>query len=142
MKTATIATTLIAALCATLASAGVVITPIHTNQVVDSLSGDCFFGKSTPFGCGVCENRLERSPALMIDARSVCLLHYETGREEQSDARRAAGRRAWSRPVSNPGRATKERGVGVNFSVKCWVSNLNARLTKRKGKDSVDKTTG
>ncbi|OTA81426.1 hypothetical protein M434DRAFT_401376 [Hypoxylon sp. CO27-5] len=51
MKTA-FATTLLAAMCATLASAGVVITPIHQNQVVDSLSGDCFFGKSTPYGCG------------------------------------------------------------------------------------------
>ncbi|KAI1104013.1 hypothetical protein F4804DRAFT_332703 [Jackrogersella minutella] len=51
MKTA-IATTLLAALCATFANAGVVITPIHNDQVVASLSGDCFFGKSTPFGCG------------------------------------------------------------------------------------------
>ncbi|KAI1449066.1 hypothetical protein F5Y02DRAFT_373057 [Annulohypoxylon stygium] len=52
MKTSAIATTLVAALCATLASAGVVITPIHSNQLVDSLAGDCFFGKSTPYGCG------------------------------------------------------------------------------------------
>ncbi|KAI0172511.1 hypothetical protein GGR52DRAFT_572345 [Hypoxylon sp. FL1284] len=51
MKTA-FATTLLAALCATLASAGVVITPIHQDQVVPSLTGDCFFGKSTPGGCG------------------------------------------------------------------------------------------
>ncbi|KAI1766288.1 hypothetical protein GGR53DRAFT_218397 [Hypoxylon sp. FL1150] len=50
MKTA-FATTLLAAL-ATLASAGVVITPIHLDQVVDSVAGDCFFGKSTPGGCG------------------------------------------------------------------------------------------
>ncbi|KAI0385233.1 hypothetical protein GGS26DRAFT_544923 [Hypomontagnella submonticulosa] len=50
MKTA-FATTLLA-LCATLASAGVVITPIHKDQVVPKLSGDCFFGEATPFGCG------------------------------------------------------------------------------------------
>ncbi|KAI1090036.1 hypothetical protein F5B19DRAFT_494775 [Rostrohypoxylon terebratum] len=48
MKTSALATTLVAALCATLASAGVVITPIHPNQLVDNLAGDCFFGKSTP----------------------------------------------------------------------------------------------
>ncbi|KAI1379793.1 hypothetical protein F4677DRAFT_441989 [Hypoxylon crocopeplum] len=50
MKTA-IATTLLA-LCASLASAGVVITPIHQDQLVPNLSGDCFFGVSTPYGCG------------------------------------------------------------------------------------------
>ncbi|KAI0883729.1 uncharacterized protein GGS22DRAFT_189695 [Annulohypoxylon maeteangense] len=49
MKTSAIATTLVAALCATFASAGVVITPIHQNQLVDTLAGDCFFGKSTPW---------------------------------------------------------------------------------------------
>ncbi|KAI0119544.1 hypothetical protein F4814DRAFT_447361 [Daldinia grandis] len=51
MKTA-FATTLLAALCATLASAGVVITPIHQNQIVPKASNDCFFGQTTPFGCG------------------------------------------------------------------------------------------
>ncbi|KAI2617185.1 hypothetical protein GGR54DRAFT_217340 [Hypoxylon sp. NC1633] len=50
MKTA-FATTLLA-LCATLASAGVVITPIHPDQIVANADGDCFFGVSTPSGCG------------------------------------------------------------------------------------------
>ncbi|KAI1392395.1 uncharacterized protein F4822DRAFT_390907 [Hypoxylon trugodes] len=53
MKTGLATTTaLLAALCATFASAGVVITPIHQNQIVPNAAGDCFFGKSTPFGCG------------------------------------------------------------------------------------------
>ncbi|KAI1466510.1 uncharacterized protein F4812DRAFT_460781 [Daldinia caldariorum] len=51
MKTA-FAATLAAALCATLASAGVVITPIFQNQIVPQASNDCFFGKTTPYGCG------------------------------------------------------------------------------------------
>ncbi|KAI0872975.1 hypothetical protein GGS24DRAFT_502251 [Hypoxylon argillaceum] len=46
------ATTLLVALCASLASAGVVITPIKSDQVVPKVAGDCFFGVSTPFGCG------------------------------------------------------------------------------------------
>ncbi|KHN98830.1 uncharacterized protein MAM_03292 [Metarhizium album ARSEF 1941] len=33
-------------------SAGIVITPIHPDQVVPSNSGDCFFGVVTPQGCG------------------------------------------------------------------------------------------
>lgn len=39
------------ALCTSLASAGVVITPVEIDQTVPSTSGDCFFGVSTPFGC-------------------------------------------------------------------------------------------
>ncbi|KAK5994950.1 Secreted virulence factor MC69 [Cladobotryum mycophilum] len=33
-----------------LASAGIVITPIYDNQIVDKKSGDCFFGVVTPYG--------------------------------------------------------------------------------------------
>jgi len=40
------------ALCASVASAGVVITPIFESQVVEKSSGDCFFGVTTPNGCG------------------------------------------------------------------------------------------
>ena len=39
------------ALCAALASAGVVITPVFQNQVVPKTGGDCFFGETTPHGC-------------------------------------------------------------------------------------------
>lgn len=42
----------ILALCASLASAGVVITPIFDNQVVAKESGDCALGVVTPSGCG------------------------------------------------------------------------------------------
>lgn len=35
-----------------LAAAGIVITPIQSDQVVDKTSGDCFFGVVTPQGCG------------------------------------------------------------------------------------------
>ncbi|KAI1500678.1 hypothetical protein F5X99DRAFT_232746 [Biscogniauxia marginata] len=48
---ATFAATLLA-LCASLASAGVVITPIFENQIVPKQAGDCFFGEVTPNGCG------------------------------------------------------------------------------------------
>ncbi|KAI1278936.1 hypothetical protein F5Y07DRAFT_397439 [Xylaria sp. FL0933] len=48
MKTSTF----LAALCASLASAGVVRTPIFQDQVVPNVEGDCFFGVSTPTGCG------------------------------------------------------------------------------------------
>ncbi|KAI5925759.1 hypothetical protein F4810DRAFT_708272 [Camillea tinctor] len=48
---AAFATTLFA-LCASLASAGVVITPIRANQVVPKVAGDCFYGEVTPNGCG------------------------------------------------------------------------------------------
>ncbi|KAI1335333.1 hypothetical protein F5Y15DRAFT_419997 [Xylariaceae sp. FL0016] len=50
MKTAFAATLL--ALAASLASAGVVITPIFQDQVVARNPGDCFFGVATPSGCG------------------------------------------------------------------------------------------
>ncbi|EFQ29542.1 hypothetical protein CGRA01v4_14813 [Colletotrichum graminicola] len=46
--------TLLATLCASLASAGVVITPVHQDQVVPAaqkVAGDCFFGVVTPQGC-------------------------------------------------------------------------------------------
>ncbi|EFX05010.1 hypothetical protein CMQ_5272 [Grosmannia clavigera kw1407] len=32
--------------------AGVVITPIFADQVVEKASNDCFFGVTTPSGCG------------------------------------------------------------------------------------------
>jgi hypothetical protein len=35
-----------------LASAGVVRTPIRPNQVVEKTGDDCFFGVVTPQGCG------------------------------------------------------------------------------------------
>ncbi|KAI8632770.1 hypothetical protein F5Y19DRAFT_329522 [Xylariaceae sp. FL1651] len=44
-------TTLLIALCASLASAGVVITPVRQDQVVPKVAGDCFFGVVTPQGC-------------------------------------------------------------------------------------------
>lgn len=37
---------------ASLASAGIVITPIKDNMMVPKTSGDCFFGVVTPQGCG------------------------------------------------------------------------------------------
>jgi hypothetical protein len=40
------------ALCASIASAGVVITPIRANQVVPKTNDDCAFGVVTPHGCG------------------------------------------------------------------------------------------
>lgn len=40
------------ALCASLASAWVVITPITKEMVVDRSPDDCFFGVVTPQGCG------------------------------------------------------------------------------------------
>jgi len=47
MKTAAI----LVALCASLASAGIVITPVFANQVVPKTGGDCFYGETTPHGC-------------------------------------------------------------------------------------------
>ena len=35
-----------------LTTAGVVITPIHSDQLVPKLAGDCFYGQVTPNGCG------------------------------------------------------------------------------------------
>jgi len=46
------ATTILVALCASLASASVVITPIFENQVVPKAAGDCPYGETTPHGCG------------------------------------------------------------------------------------------
>ncbi|KAK4240140.1 hypothetical protein C8A03DRAFT_31795 [Achaetomium macrosporum] len=43
-------------LCVSLASAGVVITPIKADQVVPKNDGDCFFGVTTPQGCGPLRN--------------------------------------------------------------------------------------
>lgn len=51
MKASTIAVTIVS-LCLSLVSAGVVITPIHADQVVPKSSDDCFFGVTTPQGCG------------------------------------------------------------------------------------------
>jgi hypothetical protein len=45
-------TGLLLSLCASLAAAGVVITPIKPDQVVEKGSDDCFFGVTTPQGCG------------------------------------------------------------------------------------------
>lgn len=45
-------TALVLSLCASLAAAGVVITPIRPEQVVEKSSDDCFFGVTTPQGCG------------------------------------------------------------------------------------------
>lgn len=48
-------TTLVIALLsafASLASAGIVITPVYSAQVVPKSNGDCFFGEITPQGCG------------------------------------------------------------------------------------------
>ncbi|EQB54791.1 hypothetical protein K456DRAFT_1723676 [Colletotrichum gloeosporioides 23] len=42
---------LLTTLCASMVSAGVVITPVKQNQVVPANSGDCFFGVTTPQGC-------------------------------------------------------------------------------------------
>jgi hypothetical protein len=39
-------------LCASLAAAGVVITPIRPDQVVTKDAGDCWGGVVTPMGCG------------------------------------------------------------------------------------------
>lgn len=44
-------TAAILALCVSLASAGVVITPVFQDQVVAKDSGDCALGVVTPQGC-------------------------------------------------------------------------------------------
>ena len=51
MKLATI-TAAVLSLCISLVGAGVVITPIKPEQVVPKASDDCFFGVTTPQGCG------------------------------------------------------------------------------------------
>ena len=43
---------LVLSVCASMAAAGVVTTPIKPNQVVEKGSDDCFFGVTTPQGCG------------------------------------------------------------------------------------------
>jgi hypothetical protein len=45
-------TALLLSLCVSLAAAGVVIVPITPDQVVQKGSDDCFFGVTTPQGCG------------------------------------------------------------------------------------------
>ncbi|RSL49310.1 hypothetical protein CEP54_012495 [Fusarium duplospermum] len=50
MKTTLFVTLLSAS--ASLVSAGIVITPVWANQIVEKLSGDCPFGEVTPQGCG------------------------------------------------------------------------------------------
>ncbi|EAA36056.2 hypothetical protein GE21DRAFT_1243 [Neurospora crassa] len=55
MKPVTLAAALLS-LCASLVSAGVVITPIKPEQVVPKNAGDCFFGVTTPLGCGPLRN--------------------------------------------------------------------------------------
>jgi hypothetical protein len=45
-------TLIIAAAFAAAANAGLILTPIFDNQVVDKKAGDCFFGVTTPQGCG------------------------------------------------------------------------------------------
>lgn len=44
-------TAAILALCVSLASAGVVITPVFNDQVVAKEGGDCALGVVTPYGC-------------------------------------------------------------------------------------------
>lgn len=34
-----------------LATGGIVITPLQTDQIVEKMPGDCFFGEVTPQGC-------------------------------------------------------------------------------------------
>lgn len=41
-----------ATLFTSLAAAGVVITPIRPEQVIPKASDDCYFGVTTPQGCG------------------------------------------------------------------------------------------
>ncbi|KAK1780536.1 hypothetical protein QBC45DRAFT_103926 [Copromyces sp. CBS 386.78] len=55
MKPVTLATALLS-LCASLVSAGVVITPIKPEQVVPKNADDCYFGVTTPQGCGPLRN--------------------------------------------------------------------------------------
>ncbi|KAK0703468.1 hypothetical protein B0T26DRAFT_757017 [Lasiosphaeria miniovina] len=51
MKPVTLAAAVLS-MCLSLASAGIVITPIRPEQVVPSNPDDCFFGVTTPSGCG------------------------------------------------------------------------------------------
>ncbi len=53
MKFPALATALLSlCLSGSLVSAGVVRTPITPDQVVPKNDGDCFFGVTTPQGCG------------------------------------------------------------------------------------------
>ncbi|KAL0937965.1 uncharacterized protein CTRU02_207696 [Colletotrichum truncatum] len=47
-------------LCASLVSAGVVITPVKPNQVIEANPGDCFFGVVTPQGCASFEKIMSK----------------------------------------------------------------------------------
>ncbi|KAI0152998.1 hypothetical protein GGR57DRAFT_503131 [Xylariaceae sp. FL1272] len=49
--------TLLVTLSASLASAGVVITPVTPGMVVAKVAGDCFFGVVTPQGCAPLRNK-------------------------------------------------------------------------------------
>ncbi|TPX10674.1 uncharacterized protein E0L32_008408 [Thyridium curvatum] len=51
MRTSAAFTALAALCCASIARAGVVITPVFADQVVQKASNDCFFGVTTPQGC-------------------------------------------------------------------------------------------
>jgi hypothetical protein len=51
MKAAAFAAAVLS-LCISLVSAGVVTVPIRPEQVVPKADGDCFFGVTTPQGCG------------------------------------------------------------------------------------------
>lgn len=42
---------LVVAICVSVASAGVVITPVFQDQIVAKSGGDCFYGEVTPQGC-------------------------------------------------------------------------------------------
>ncbi|KAL2149801.1 hypothetical protein VTH82DRAFT_7477 [Thermothelomyces myriococcoides] len=55
MKLAAFAATALS-LCASLVSAGVVRTPILPDQVVPKTGGDCYYGVTTPQGCGPLRN--------------------------------------------------------------------------------------
>ncbi|KAH6646913.1 hypothetical protein BKA67DRAFT_663280 [Truncatella angustata] len=47
---------LILAVAASMVSAGVIIVPIKRNQIVPKNADDCFFGVTTPNGCGLLRN--------------------------------------------------------------------------------------
>lgn len=51
MQFTTIATALLLSAAAGLASAGIVVTPVFSNQVVQKADGDCAWGVVTPQGC-------------------------------------------------------------------------------------------
>ncbi|KAF4989332.1 hypothetical protein FGRMN_9174 [Fusarium graminum] len=57
MKTSIFLTILSAT--ASFVSAGIVVTPVFFNQIVEKLSGDCPFGVVTPQGCAYSSARLK-----------------------------------------------------------------------------------